>query len=218
MSPLKPTLKTEILSLIMIVASFVLAFYFYQNFPDQVPTHWNFRGEVDGWSSAGFGAFMIPFVILGMYLLFLVIPLIDPKKERYREFTGTYHLFKNFILFFMFIIYLIIGYSGLGYDLDISIIVSTLVGLLFIVLGSQMPKIKSNWFIGIRTPWTLSNEEVWKKTHEVGGKFFIIGGLLIIIAGLLENKFSLYIFIAAIIIAAIVPMVYSYVWYRKTEK
>lgn len=218
MNPLKPTLKTEILSLIMIVASFVLAFYFYQNFPDQVPTHWNFQGQADGWSSAGVGAFMIPFVLLGMYVLFLVIPLIDPKKDRYQEFAGTYHLFKNFIILFMFVIYLIVGYSGLGYDLDISIIVTTMVGLLFMVIGSQMPKIKSNWFIGIRTPWTLSSEEVWKNTHILGGKTFIIGGLLLIIAGFLENQFSLYLFIVAIILAAIVPMVYSYVWYRKLNK
>lgn len=218
MSPIKPTLKTEVIPLLLIIASFVLGFYFYAHFPARIPSHWNFQGQVDSWSSAGFGAFFLPFLLLGMYILFLVIPYLDPKKERYQEFSGTYHLFKNFLIFVLLAIYVIASLNGLGYKIDVGISVSLLIGLLFIVLASQMPKIKSNWFIGIRTPWTLSNEEVWTKTHELGGKTFMIAGLLIILAGLFKSSWAMIILLIAVGIAALVPVVYSYVLYRRITK
>jgi len=218
MSPIKPTLKTEIIPLILIILSFVLGFYFYTHFPARVPSHWNFQGQVDSWSSAGFGAFFLPFLLLGMYILFLVIPYLDPKKERYQEFKGTYHLFKGLIMFILFGIYLAAGYAALGYQVDIGLIVSLMIGLLFIIFGSQMSKIKSNWFIGIRTPWTLSNEEVWTKTHALGGKTFIIAGVLLILAGLLKNSWSLIVLLVGVCIAALVPVVYSYVLFRRITK
>lgn len=218
MSPIKPTLKTEIIPLLLITISFVLGFYFYANFPERVPTHWNFKGEVDNWSSAGFGAFFPPFLLLGMYVLFLILPSIDPKKDRYQEFSGTYHLFKDLIMLILFVIYLAAGYAGLGYKIDIGLIVSMTIGLLFIIFGTQMPKIKSNWFIGIRTPWTLSNEEVWSKTHDLGGKTFMIAGVLLILAGLVKNDWSLIILLVGVFIAALVPVVYSYVEFRKVNK
>jgi len=218
MSPIKPTLKTEIASLLMIVIGFILSFYFYANFPEQVPTHWNIQGQVDGWSSAGFAAFFFPFLVLGLYLLFLVIPYLDPKKDRYKEFRTTYHLFKGVIVAFMFVIYLVVGFSGMGYDLDISIIVSSMVAILFLLIGSQMPKIKSNWFLGIRTPWTLSSEKVWQKTHVFGSKTFLIAGLLLFIAGILDGTASLILFIASILLAVLAPIVYSYMEFRRVGK
>ena len=164
------------------------------------------------------GAFFLPFLLLGMYILFLVIPYLDPKKERYQEFRGTYHLFKSLIIAILFVIYLAAGYAGMGYKVDIGLIVSLMIGLLFIIFGSQMSKIKSNWFIGIRTPWTLSNEVVWKKTHELGGITFSIAGVILMLAGYLKSELSLIILLTAVAIAGIVPVVYSYVEFKKVNK
>ena len=154
-NPIQPSLKTEIIPLTLIVLSFIASIYFYLHFPEKVPTHWNIRGEVDGYASKGFGAFFFPIMNVGIYLLLLFLPNIDPKKDRYVDFSKAYHMIKNFMIGFMTLIYFYTGFSGLGYKLfSITIIISIGLGLLFLVIGNYMGKVKSNWFIGIRTPWT----------------------------------------------------------------
>lgn len=216
--PLKPTLKTELIPILTILIITIASFYFYQNFPDQVPTHWNYKGEIDSYSGKTFGAFGFPAIIMGVYLMFLAFPYLDPKKERYQEFRKTYHIFKAMIISFMSLIYFYTGLAGLGYPVSISIVVPITVGLLFIVMGNYMSKIKRNWFIGIRTPWTISNEEVWNKTHRLGGKIFIAIGLLMIIGTYLPNELYWKLFITSTFIGVIGMMGYSYWAYQKIEK
>jgi uncharacterized membrane protein len=180
-SPLKPTIKTEIIPIITLIITIISSFYFFSNFPDQIPIHWNFQGEVDNWGSKTFGAFFFPVLILGMYLIFLILPYIDPKKLRYDQFQKTYHKFKRTLIIFMALIYFVSSFAGLGYNVNIGIWMPILIGLLFIFIGNYLSKIKPNWFLGIRTPWTLSSETVWQKTHQVGGKLFILAGVAIMI-------------------------------------
>ncbi|MEK7072147.1 MAG: DUF1648 domain-containing protein, partial [Patescibacteria group bacterium] len=87
MSPIKATIKTEIFPILLIIISILTSFYFYANFPEQVATHWNFEGQVDGYSSKAVGMFLIPLIMLGLYVMFLALPHIDPKKDRYGEFS-----------------------------------------------------------------------------------------------------------------------------------
>ena len=148
--------KSEVISLFILVIVSLVSFYFYANFPDKVPTHWGINGEVDGWSSRALGAFLFPGIIIFTYLIFLFLPMLDPKKERYREFAAVYHLFKNLILSVLFLIYLLTGLFNLNLPINIAATVSLIIGMMILILGTQMKKIKSNWFIGIRTPWTLS--------------------------------------------------------------
>ena len=216
--PLKPTLKTELAPIVTILIITIASFYFYQNFPDQVPTHWNYKGEIDSYSGKTFGAFGFPAIIMGVYLMFLVFPYLDPKKERYQEFKKTYHIFKAVIVGFLGLIYFYTGLAGLGYPVSISVVVPITVGLLFIVMGNYMSKIKRNWFIGIRTPWTISNEEVWNKTHRLGGKIFIAIGLLMIVGTYLPNELYWKLFIPSTFIGVIGMMGYSYWIYQKIEK
>ncbi|MFA6215125.1 MAG: SdpI family protein [Patescibacteria group bacterium] len=217
-SPIKPTLKTEFIPVILIILSVFASFYFYANFPEKVPTHWNYRGQIDGWSGKGFAAFFFPGLIFGLYLLFLGLPYLDPKKEHYLEFAKVYHIFKNFFIGFMVAIYFYTGLAGLGYELPVNVVVPTIVGLLFLILGNYMGKIKSNWFMGIRTPWTLSNEQVWNKTHRLGGKLFMLMGLFMIFGSFLPAELFWYSFIAGITIVSLFPMIYSYLLYKKINK
>jgi len=217
-NPIKPTLKTEILPILLLIISISASFYFYANFPEQVPTHWNYKGEIDNYSSKAFAAFFFPALNLGLYLMFLGLPYLDPKKERYQQFAKVYHVFKTVFVIFMTFIYFLTGAAGLGYPVSIGSIMPFSIGLLFIVLGNYMSKIKPNWFMGIRTPWTLSNEEVWNKTHRIGGKMFIAMGLIMVIGTFIPNNEYWKIFPFAIIAFVFIPIIYSYLAYRKLEK
>lgn len=217
-SPIKISLKTEMLPIIIIVATFVLGFYFYAHFPAQVASHWNFQGDVDSYSSRTTGAFAIPLLLLGIYILFLVLPFMDPKRDRYAEFEKVYRIFKNMLLLFMLAIYVALGLFNLGYPINISYVVPPLVGLLFIILGSYMGKIKSNWLMGIRTPWTLSSENVWNKTHRVGGWMFIIFGVIIAVTPFLPEAIELTILIGGIVLILLGSFGASYIFYLKEKK
>ncbi|HTX86482.1 MAG TPA: SdpI family protein [Candidatus Nanoarchaeia archaeon] len=217
-NPIKPTIKSEIFSILLIAISLAAAFYFYAHFPARVITHWNLAGEPNGWSSPAFAAFFLPLLLIGLYFLFLLLPLIDPKKERYAEFAKAYNIFRNIFILFFVILYFVVSLNNLGYNLDIELWTTGLIGLLFIVLGAYLGKIKPNWFVGIRTPWTLSSETVWNKSHRFGGKVFVLGGILMIIAGLSPLPWRLPIFIADIIILLSGTVVYSYIVYLREKK
>ena len=210
--------KSEILLIILVLGAWAAGFYFYSVFPETVPVHWNIAGEVDRYGSRFEGAFILPIVVTAMYLLFLFIPLIDPKKEKYQQFQNVYHIFRYILILIMWVIYLIASFNGLGYNIRVEIWIPLTIGLLFIILGNYMGKIKPNWFMGIRTPWTLSNDEVWNKTHRLGGKLFMLMGLLLMLSPVLPWQSLTLTLIIPVSIIALVPVVYSYLLYRKIKK
>lgn len=215
---MKYSLKTELSSLLIVIASWLLGWYFYNHFPAQVVTHWNFYGNPDSWGKGTTNALVIPSIITGMYLLFLALPFLDPKKERYQEFAKVYTIFKNLLMLVMLIVFLASGLYNLGFNIQIQYVVPSTIGLLMIVIGNYMGKIKPNWFMGIRTPWTLSSETVWQKTHRMGGYAFILFGFLIIISPLLPAALGLMAFILGILIVVIGTFGYSYWVYREEKK
>lgn len=217
-NPIKPTIKTEFIPLLLIILTLASAVFFYNNLPERVATHWNFAGQVDAYGSGKAQAIAIPLMVVGMYLLFLLMPYLDPKKERYEQFSKIYHIFKTMILALLIIIYFIVGLNGLGYNLPVGLIIPALIGLLFIIIGNYMAKIKRNWFVGIRTPWTLSSEEVWNKTHRFGGKMFILAGLLMIAEIVMPNSWKLWIFIIMMAVLLGGTVGYSYIVYLQEKK
>ena len=217
-NPVKPTLKSEIFPMLLILVTMIASIYFYFNLPDRIPVHWNFAGGVDRYGSGKTQSILFPIMIIGMYLLFLFLPYIDPKKERYEQFTKTYNIFRYIILFVLVLIYFAASLSGLGYNLRIDLLVPALIGLMFIAMGNYMGKIKSNWFVGIRTPWTLSSEEVWNKTHRFGGKVFMLAGALIFLEGFLPFSWRLPIFILAMVTVLIGTIGSSYIFYLSEKK
>ncbi|MDO8592186.1 MAG: SdpI family protein [bacterium] len=217
-NPIKPTIKTEFFPLALLLLTVIVSVFFYNKLPERVATHWNFAGRPDGYGSGQTQAIVFPLMAIGMYLLFLLIPYLDPKKERYEQFSKTYHIFKSIILASVVIIYLVIGLNGLGYNLPVGVIVPGLVGLLFMVLGNYLGKIKMNWFMGIRTPWTLSSEEVWNKTHRFGGKMFMLAGLLMIAQIFLPPNWRLPVFIISLAVVIFGTIGYSYVVYLREKK
>ncbi len=217
-SPIKASFKTEFFPLLLIVLSFVSGFYFYQHFPAQVATHWNFRGEINGYSSPFLAAFLLPLMMGGMYLLFMFLPYLDPRRDQYAAFAATYRQFKDLIISVLFILFLMVGFNGVGHKINIGFWTPILIGALFVGIGLLLNKIKMNWFMGIRTPWTLSSETVWNKTHEVSGRVFSLAGLLLAATVLAPAGGKIVLFILSIAVLVLALPAYSYILYAREKK
>lgn len=215
--PFKITWRSEIVPLAAVIGAVAVSATSYGSLPERVITHWNFYGQADGWSSRDFHVFFFPILLAGMYALFLFLPAIDPRKERYQEFAGTYNVIRGMIMSVLFLVYLVATLVNLGYDIDVSRTVPLLIGALMIVMGNYMGKLKSNWFVGIRTPWTLSSEKVWQKTHRLGGVLFVLFGLIMMAMPHLTRKYGMILFVIAISVTVLVPIVASYIFYKKEK-
>lgn len=204
---------------LLIIFLFILGLVLYPRLPEKVPSHWNFKGEVDRYSSRFWGAFGIPIMIALMYLGLLYIPYIDPKRENYLKFEGTYRIIRIFIVVIfasLQIVLLTVTLSGRNYL--VSKLVPGLIGIMLIIIGNYLPRIKYNWFVGIRTPWTLSNEEVWKRTHRVSGYLFVIGGILMFLAVFLSPPVNITIGLGGVISVSLLSIVYSYYLFKRIVK
>ncbi len=215
---LKFYLKSEIFPLSLIVLTIFISLFAYNDLPEKVATHWNFAGEADAWSSKLFHSLFFPGIIISLYLLFVFLPKLDPRKDRYKEFFNVYLIFRNLIILLMFTIFSVATLANLGYSVNITLITSISIGLLMIVIGNYLGKIKRNWFVGIKTPWTLSSENSWNKTHRLGGKLFIIWGILIILSPWLPLKNPMITIILGLLPLIISITIYSYLVYKKELK
>jgi uncharacterized membrane protein len=214
---MKHSFKTEFLPILVLAASVALGFYFYSVFPERVPTHWNAQGEVDGYGSRFVGAWLMPLVGICIYLLMLVLPALDPRRVNYEKFAGAYHLVKAALVLMLFAIYLIASFNALGYDLPVEVWAPLTIGVLFIVIGFAIRRVKPNWFIGIRTPWTMSSDEVWEKTHRLGGITFMIAGFIMAVLPLITPG-SFPVVIGAVVVSALIPVIYSYFLFRRLSR
>ena len=184
--------------------------------PDKVATHWGLDGRPDGWSSARFGALLLPGIMILMSALFAALPNIDPLRKNYAFHGSVYFLLANVIVAFMGVVHLLVLGSALGWPVDMRRVLPVLIGALFVFIGRLLPRIQPNWFMGIRTPWTLSSEEVWRKTHVVGATCFTAAGVGIVLIGLFApGELATKLMLAAIVAGAFWPVVYSYLEWRR---
>jgi immunity protein, SdpI family len=198
----------------LILISFALAIYFYPIFPAQIATHWGINGQANGFSSKTFGLFFMPILSSFLLLLFVYLPKIDPYKKNFNQFQKYYQNFINLIFVFFFYLYLITIFWNLGFHFNMIQILSPAFASLFYYAGVLMSHTKRNWFVGIRTPWTISNKEVWEKTHKIGGKLFKLTGLISLLS-LFLPQFSIFFIIIPVITTTIFVFIYSYLEYQK---
>jgi uncharacterized membrane protein len=203
----------------LVIAALALAvsLWAYPQLPPTVATHWNVRGEADGFSSRLVAVSIMPLVILVMTGLFNVLPRLDPRRANYSKFIGTYWLIANAVILFILIGHGMIVATGLGYPVKIGRTMPIGVGLLFIVLGNYLTRVEPNWFIGIRTPWTLSSDTVWRKTHRTGGWLMVLGGAAIAACAFFPPAAFLPLFIAAVLLMAVIPIVQSYILWKREQ-
>jgi len=216
-NPINYSIKTEILPFIILFATVALSFWAYPLLPDLVVSHWNFAGQADGWSSREFHTILFPGIIFAMYLMFSLMPKLDPHAERYSEFASVYLVMRNFILLIFFVIFAAATFSNLGYAINIGATVAGAVGLLMIFLGNYFGKLKRNYFVGIKTPWTLASENVWNKTHRLGSRLFIVWGIGLILTPWLASQVAFIILFGGLMVMLVWLYAYSY-WLYKKEK
>lgn len=214
MKPFNP-IRQEILIIGIVLAPFVYMLLVWDQIPAQLPIRWNTAGEVDATAPW----FFWPLVNMGFYFLLLIIPQIDPRKKNYEFFHTTYYKLRLILgLFFSTILALIIT-SSLGFAINLNRLVLIGVILLLITLGNYMTTLRPNWFIGIRVPWTLESDTVWRKTHQLGGKlWFWMGLVLLILSFFLSNEWLSKLIVGFAIVMAIIPIVYAYVLYQREKQ
>ncbi|MEM4598752.1 MAG: DUF1648 domain-containing protein [Candidatus Diapherotrites archaeon] len=212
--------KFWLLVILILTSFFVLSTYFYPKLPEQIPTHWNIKGEVDGYMKKEFGLLVMPALSVLIVILLAYLPKMDPLKKNYSFFMPY---FKGFIVVFSFFslyIHMLIIAAGLGYAVEINHFLLPAFGLLFIYISLLLKKSKRNWFVGIRTPWTLSSDKVWEKTNKAGSIVFLIHGLLFLFVVTVVNLLPTIILalILSIIISSIILCIYSYLLYVSEKK
>lgn len=196
----------------------VITLFCLPTLPEVIPLHWNAEGVLNATGSK-WEAFFIPGVTLALALMLELLPRLDPKREAYNKFTGAYQAVK--LLFVLFMLGLCLCILYLAYvpgGLPMGRITTAGVGLLLCVLGNYMPKFKCNYFVGIKTPWALASETVWRKTHRLGGILWFWGGLsMAALAFLLPEKALALILPFILVPVALIPMLASYFYYRKEK-
>ncbi len=208
------TKLTLILASLLIITSIVLGVLVYDQLPEQVASHWNEKGEVDDYMSKFWGTFMMPIISLLMLALFLVIPHIDPLKKNIAEFREIFNAFIFVMMLFMTYIWAIILAWNLGKTFNMNQAILPALGLLFIFIGYMVGKAKRNWFVGIRTPWTLSSETVWDEVHRIGGTLFMLSGFITLL-GVFFRSLAIWFTLVPIFATSIFLYVYSYVLYQR---
>lgn len=213
------TRTTMIVVVIMIAAATLAGILLWNRLPDPMASHWNINDQVDGYISRFWGVFMLPLITLGMFLLFLVVPSIDPMKANIAQFREAFNLFIVLIVGFMVYLYGLTLAWNLGYtDFRMSGAMLPAIGLLFIFIGFMLRQAKRNFFIGIRTPWTLSSDTVWNETHRVGAILFMISGALAFIGGFFGSTTAFWMMFAPLMGSTLFLLVYSYVLYQRETK
>ncbi len=210
------TLRKELPYILIALIPFIYLLFIWNSLPESVPMHWNGKGEIDRYGSKN-ELWGLTAMLSGLgYFLFLIIPKIDPKGKLDKMGNKLNNL-RLMMALFMSALSMFIIYSVQQVESKPTLIFA-LIGLLFAGLGNYFKTIKPNYFIGIKTPWTLENEEVWKKTHLFGGKLWFAGGLLIFILSLIiPNIYSFYVLMSVTVIISIIPIIYSYLEFKKLK-
>jgi len=208
-------MKTRWLTIAVLAAMWLFALAAYPALPAEVPSHWNLAGEVDDTMRKLPGAFLVPAIATLVALSMTVLPRIDPRRSNWARFPEERRIVVLAIVLFMALMEVVTLGASLGWAIDVSAWAVGGLGGLMIALGNYFPRIRSNWWLGIRTPWTLENERVWRDTHRVGGRAFVAAGVLCLLAAVLPGRATPLVALAAIGGASLFPLVYSYFAWRR---
>jgi uncharacterized membrane protein len=183
--------------------------------PDQLPIHWDVNGQINGYAEKAIGALILPGIVLLLVGVRVITRQIDPKKAAYLEFEGTYYLIINVAVLLMGVLQILMLGTALGWEISMVRLVMIGSGLLIAIIGNELGRVQPNWFVGIRTPWTLSDPEVWRETHRTAGRLFFVGGLLMSISALLLSMpATAVVFFAVLTVISLGTVFYSYRQYQ----
>jgi uncharacterized membrane protein len=208
---------TTIVLMGIIVVAFIAGALLYPQLPARIASHWNATGEVDGYMQKFWGIFLLPLIMLGMFALYIVIPLIDPLKNNIQSFRKYYNaLWIILEAFFLYIFVLTIAWN-FGYRFNFTTAIVPAFAVLWFFMGSFLKNIKRNWFVGIRTPWTMTSDVVWDKTHKLGGKLFQASAVISLLGLFFGGLVPIFAIIIPVLVSAVVAIVYSYIEFKKLK-
>jgi uncharacterized membrane protein len=203
--------------LLIIIAAVGASAAVYPRLPASVATHWDMYGRPNGWSSRLWGAWLMPIFLVGVWAFMRVLPAIDPRGKNYEKFGGAFEGIIIATMLFLLGLHIIVLRAALGHPVAMERVLPIGMGLLFVVIGNLLPRARPNWFVGIRTPWTLSSDRVWERTHRFGGKVFVASGLLILIGGLAVPQWTPVLMFTVILMCLASVLTYSYLEWKREQ-
>ncbi len=209
--------KKELPLILIILAMFLSSFFLYSQMPERMPTHWNSEGEVDGYGNRFMGLFFMPILLSAIYLLFLFLPKMMVYRKNFEGFRGYFFGFKVVFILFFVVIYISTLLPNLGIDVNMNYVMIPALAVLFFYMGHMLKYVKRNYFIGIRTPWTMASEDVWDKTHILASKMFKLFALIIFSALFVPDMFVWFL-LAPLGFIVLYLLTYSYQEYKKEVK
>ena len=207
---IKKNLKVLIITSIILLLPILAGVILWNQLPEQMPTHWNAVGEVDGWSSKAFAVFGLPLIMVAVQWLCMLGAAADPKKNNHSE--KVLHLVFWIVPALSVVLHAVTYATALGYAVPIEVVMPVLIGLVFTIIGNYLPKCKQNYTIGIKIPWTLDNEENWNKTHRFAGWLWTFCGVAIMFTGFFGG---FWVFLPIALLMVLAPIIYSYILHRK---
>jgi uncharacterized membrane protein len=215
---MKQLLQKEWSYLILILLPSLYLAYIWGSLPEKVPLHWNIEGQVDGYGTKTELALLSLILPIGTYLIMLAIPYLDPK-DNIKHMGRKFNQIKTLLVAFMSALSLFIIYSSYSKSFGRIEFLLVLIGIFYIIMGNYFKTIRPNYFMGIRTPWTLENEQVWKNTHILAGRLWLGGGIVVVLGSLLaEGNLTFYFFVAITLLITIIPAIYSYIIFKRIQK
>lgn len=207
---IKKYLKILIVASVIILLPVLAGVILWNQLPEQMPSHWNAAGEVDGWSSRPFVVFGLPLILLAAQWLCVAGTSADPKKDSHPH--KVLHLIFWIIPALSVLLFSITYAVALGKDVRVEVVMPVFIGLVFAIIGNYLPKCKQNYTIGIKIPWTLNSEENWNRTHRFAGRLWLVCGIVIMLTGFFGG---FWIFFGIVLLMVFAPFIYSYVLHRK---
>ena len=199
--------------LVLVLAAVVVTAALYPQLPERMVTHWSASGEANGWSGRFWGAWLMPLMMALMLVVLRAVPHIDPRRANYEKFAGMYENLVALIIAFMLVIHVLVLLAATGRPIRMDRIMMPSVGVFIAVMGLLIPRAHPNWFIGIRTPWTLTSDLSWERTHKIGGTLFVVLGALMIASTFIAPEKAIWFLVAAAIGITIFLFAYSYrIW------
>ncbi|CAN5435770.1 SdpI family protein [soil metagenome] len=214
------TLKNDWLIWVIILTPFLFVAYFWKQFPEQVPTHFGFDGSPDAYSDKVTGLLIFPGINILMYFLFIALPKIDPSKKGqiFYQDKSKFAIVRTLLHALLSFILMTVIFFSLGYNFNMTFAIFYGLAAFFLVMGNYMGNVRHNYFVGVRTPWTLANETVWTSTHRLTAKLWVASSLLIMLAfPFLPNNIGAVAFEIYLAVIILVPIVYSYLEFRKLQ-
>jgi uncharacterized membrane protein len=200
--------------LVAVLLAIGFGIWAYPQLPAEVPTHFDINGVPNGWSSRSVAALVIPALGIVLLAVFAVLPSIDPRRTNYAKFGSTYWIVVNSAVVMVAGIQVVVLGKALGWPIDMTRVVGLSLGALLVLLGNLMTRLRPNWFMGIRTPWTLSSDSVWRRTHRFGGIAFVLAGFGVLAATIARSGLALYSAVGFTLAAGLSSVVYSYLVWR----